>query len=371
MTRPLHVHLGCSKTGTSSLQAGMWRSVEAMRAAGVGLPFQDREAHLTHLLRPLGWRPVDAFSRPANEARLARVPEILASTPGDRLLVSNEDLAELTHVQAERIAGFADQADLDLHLVLTVRGWADQVPSEYQQFLKHRMTLTYPEFVDAIRTRTGEWAERFWRRQDPVRVLDQWAGLVPAEKVHVIAVPSYSKDPDGVFRMMGEAVGFDASVIQRPTGALNSSFGVVEAELWRRVNVALGDRLPEFTRGYGTALRFPFERGVIPKLASPRVGLPDDVVPWLQEHGHATVATLQERGYVLAGDFERLIPADDAGRPVVVPAEKEIADAAVQAIANLAVRHDERVKGIRAVKTPAPAPRTESSARPRWLRWGR
>jgi hypothetical protein len=347
----------------------MWTSVEAMAAAGVGLPFKDREAHLAHLLRPLGWRPVEGFARAANEARLAKVPEILRATPGERVLVSNEDLAELTHVQATRIAGFAAEADLDLHLVLTVRGWADQVPSEYQQFLKHRMTLTYPEFVDSIRTRSGVWAERFWRRQDPVRVLGEWAGLVPAGKVHVIAVPSYSQDPDGVFRMMGEAVGFDDSVIQRPTRALNSSFGVVEAELWRRVNVALGDRLPDFTRGYGTALRFPFERGVIPKLASPRVGLPGDVVPWLQEHGRATVATLEERGYVLAGDLGRLIPADDAGRPVVVPAEKEIADAAVQAIANLAVRHDERVKGIRAVT--ASAPRKESSARPHWLRRGR
>jgi hypothetical protein len=205
-----------------------------------------------------------------------------------------------------------------------------------------------------------------------VLVLDEWAGLVRPEKVHVIAVPSYSKDPDGVFRMMGEAVGFDAGVIHRPTGALNSSFGVVEAELWRRVNVALGDRLPEFTRGYGAALRFPFERGVIPKLASPRVGLPDDMVPWLQEHARETITTLTERGYVLAGDLERLVPADDAGRPVVVPDEKEIADAAVQAIANLAVRHDERVKGIRAVQAATPAaPRGGESPRRRWMRWGR
>jgi hypothetical protein len=342
-----------------------------MLAAGVGLPFHDREAHLTGLLRPLGWRPVEGFARPTNEARLAKVPEILRATPGERLLISNEDLAELTSVQAKRIAGFAAEADLDLHLVLTVRGWADQVPSEYQQFLKHRMTLTYPEFVDAIRTQTGEWAERYWRRQDPARVLDEWEGLVPAEKVHVISVPSYSEDPDGVFRMIGEAVGFDASVIERPTRALNSSFGVVEAELWRRVNVALGDRLPDFTRGYGTALRFPFERGVIPKLASPRVGLPDEVVPWLQEHARVTVATLEERGYVLAGDLQRLVPREDAGRPVVVPTEKEIADAAVQAIANLAVRHDERVKGIRAAQATAAAPPPASSRRPRWLRWGR
>jgi hypothetical protein len=351
----------------------MWQSVGALRTAGVGLPFTDREAHLAGLLRPLGWRPVDGFSGPAQERRLAAVPDRLRSTPGDRLLVSNEDLAELDRPHAERIAGFAADADLDLHLVLTVRGWADQVPSEYQQFLKHRMTLTYPQFVDAIRTRSGEWAERFWRRQDPVRVLDSWTGLVPADKVRVIAVPSYSKDPDGVFRMMGEAVGFDGSVITRPPRALNSSFGVVEAEVWRQVNVALGDRLPHFTREYGTALRFPFERGVIPKLASPRIGLPADVVPWLQAHARETVATLSERGYVLAGDVDRLVPADDAARPVVVPSEREIAEAAVQALANLAVRHDQRVKTIRAKRAagarPAPAAAPASAPRPWWRRW--
>jgi len=367
VTRPLFVHLGCSKTGTSSLQAGMWRSVDAMRAAGVGLPFTGRDEHMAQLVRPLGWQPVEGFVGPTDEARLGRAADRLRSTPGERVLVSNEDLAELTPGSAERLARLAAEAGLDLRLVLTVRGWADQLPSEYQQFLKHRMTLTYPDFVAAVRDRAGEWAERFWRRQDPVRILDAWSGLVPPEKVHVIGVPSYAKDPDGVFRIMGETVGFDHSVVARPAGALNSSIGVVEAEVWRRVNVALGDRLPRFTREYGASLRLPFERGVLPKLASPRIGLPDDVVPWLQEHGRDNVATLRERGYVVAGDLDRLVPDDDAGRPIVVPSEHEVADAAARALADLAVRHNERVTTIRARLT---APRVEAP-RSRWLRRSR
>lgn len=354
MTRPLVVHLGCSKTGTSSLQLGLWRSVEALAAVGVGLPFVDREDHMTRLVRPLGWKPVEAFVRPPDEAALGRVAEHLRRTPGERLLVSNEELAEVGRPQAERIAAIAADADLDLRLVLTVRGWADQLPSEYQQFVKHRMTLTYAEFIDAVRSRTGVWAERFWRRQDPLQVLDPWTGLVAPQHVHVIGVPSYAQDPDGVFRLLGEAAGVDHRAIVRPPRAINASYGVVETEAWRRVNVALGDRLPGFTRDYGGSLRFPFERGgALPTQASARIGLPAEIVPWLQEHGGATRQALAARGYRLSGDLDRLVPPDDAGRPVVVPDEAEVAARLAQTLADLAVLHSERVERLRAERRQA------------------
>ncbi|MFT4261848.1 MAG: hypothetical protein QM572_00560 [Nocardioides sp.] len=347
MTRPLFVHLGCSKTGTSSLQAGMWDSVPELAAVGVGLPWPDRDRHLDGLLRPLGWQPVTGFAHARDETRLARVPQTLRETPGDTLLVSNEDLAELTPEAATRLAELAGEADLEVHLVLTLRGWADQIPSEYQQFLKHRMTLTYPEFLEGIRAQEGEWSERYWRRQSPIRILDAWSGLVPGERTHVVSVPPFKVDPDGVFRMMGEAVGFDASVIKRPTGALNSSYGVVEAEVWRRVNLALGDRLPDFVKDYGRTVRFPFTLGSLPTQASARFTLPPEDLGWVTDYARATIDELRSRPYAVHGDLDGLLPREGVAKPLVVPTTEEIADAAVRLVADYAVYTHGRVGRIR------------------------
>lgn len=348
MSRALFLHLGCSKTGTSSFQFGLWKSAQALERFGVGLPFRDRAAHVDHLLVPLGWRQVEGFADPVQPEQLARVPQLLRDQPGDRLFVSCEDLAEVTRPAAEQIAGLIAAAGLELRLVLTVRGWDVQLPSEYQQFLRHRMTLTYPEFVESVRNRTAPWGERFWRRQDAAGVLQTWSGLVPADLSTVVVVPSYTDDPDGIFRLMGEAVGFDGAVLRRPRKAINASYGVVEAELWRRVNLALGERLADYDRQYAPSLRDPFRSGAIPRQASPRVGLPEDIVGWLQDQGRATVATLTERRYRCLGEVARLIPSADAAQPTATPAEEDIAAAAVGAIAGLADRHDQRVKAVRA-----------------------
>ncbi|UDY24550.1 hypothetical protein [Nocardioides sp. Kera G14] len=372
MTRPLFVHLGTSKSGTSSLQAGIWNSVEAMAAAGVGLPFRTRGAHLDGLLRPLGWRPVDAFDGAVDEALLAGVPARLRETPGDLLLVTNEDLAEVGPSQAARIVELASEADLEVHLVLTMRGWADQIPSEYQQFIKHRMTLTYPEFLGDVRRHSdgsgGEWAERYWRRQDPGRILDAWAGLVPAERTHVISVPPFKVDPDGVFRMMGEAVGFDDSVIERPTRALNSSYGVVEAEVWRRVNLALGDRLPDFVRDYGRNVRYPFVLGSLPTQASARFTLPPEELGWVTEYAQRSIDELRSRAYVVHGDLDGLLPREGVAKPLVVPTTEEVAEAAVKLVADFAVYTSGRVERIRA-QGHAQGRASAEAEKPRRRRW--
>jgi hypothetical protein len=113
--RPLWLHVGCSKTGTSSLQAGLWKSVDALAEVGVGLPYVGRPAHFTGLLRPLGWRPVEGFAGEHRRKKLREVPTRLRETAGDRLLVSNEDLAEVRPEDVDTIAHLADLAGVELH----------------------------------------------------------------------------------------------------------------------------------------------------------------------------------------------------------------------------------------------------------------
>ena len=138
------------------------------------------------------------------------MPATIRDTAGEILLVSNEDLAEVRPEDVDAIASLCDEADVDLHLVLTVRDWAQQLPSDYQQFLKHRLADGYSDFLGDVRERRGGWADQFWRRQDPIDILDRWGRAVDPSRTHVIVVPSYSQDPDGVFNLMGEVVGFES-----------------------------------------------------------------------------------------------------------------------------------------------------------------
>lgn len=332
------MHVGCSKTGTSSLQAGLWRSVEALAAAGLGLPYVGRPAHIAGLLRPLGWRPVTGFAGEHRPKGLRRVPATIRSTAGDVLLVSNEDLAEVRPEDVAALASLCEKADVDLHLVLTVRDWAQQLPSDYQQFLKHRLADSYPDFLTAVRERRGPWADQFWRRQDPIDILDRWGAAVDASRMHLIVVPSYSQDPDGVFNLMADVVGFPSAAVARPEGSVNASFGVVESEVFRRVNAALGDRLPDYKRDYTEAVRWPFAHGVLARSASPRLTLPPEHLGWVQERARRTVAEVRDRGYPVHGDLDALVPDADRAQPLPAYDEAAIAEASITALANYAAR---------------------------------
>lgn len=373
MGRPLVVHVGCSKTGTSSLQAGLWESVGPLATAGVGLPFVGRDAHLRHLLRPLGWRPVEGYVGPHDEAALDRVVQRLRDTPGERLLASNEDLAEVGAEEAARVGRIAEAAGLDLHVVVTVRDWALQLPSEYQQFLKHSMSERYEDFLVAVRDGSDRWGRQFRRRQDPVDVLTRWGAAVPPERLQVVVVPPYATDPDAVFRMMGEAAGFDGALVVRPGEAVNASFGVVEAEVFRRVNAALDEPLRGYSEAYARAVRWPFAQGVLAQLASPRITLPPEHLGWVQEQARAAVEHVRSGGYPVRGDLDRLVPADNAARPMATYDEGQVAQAAIEALARYAARAEAEAAARRrkrsARRAPAGADAAAPASAPGW--WAR
>lgn len=334
--RPLFVHVGASKTGTSALQRGLWRSVPPLADAGVGIPLVGRPANVVELLRPLGWVTGSGFVKPVRPGRLARLGPVLAETRGDRLLLSNEDLAEAGPEQIEPVVAVAGRAGLDVHVVVTLRNLASVLPSEWQQFLRHRLTTDYPTFLAQVRDRVGPAAAHFWRRQDALEVCARWASVVGADRVHVIVVPPMAEDPDALFRMFGEVVGFPAEVLRLPAHEVNASLGYVEAEVYRRLNVALGDRLPDFESEYQPGVRRILVQGVLARGASGRITLPPEHVGWVRETARRQRDGLLAAGYPLLGEPDRLVPAPDVGRPLPPLTDAEVAQAAIDTLASFA-----------------------------------
>lgn len=333
--RPLFVHAGCSKTGTSALQVGLWRSTTALAEAGTGVPFPGRRRHRTRLLDPLGWRPAHGFVGPVDDAALDRTAERIAACPGDRLLVSNEELVELDEQRVERVLDVAERAGTEVHLVVTLRDWAQQIPSEHLQFLRHGMTETFPDFIARVRAREGRWGEHFWRRQDPLDILHRWRAVDP-HRTTVVVVPSYSADPDGVFRMVSDVVGFPHALVERPDHAVNTSHGVVEAEVYRRLNAALPRSFADYSDAYRDLVRLPFSRGVLPTQASDRLLLPPEQLAWVTERAEHVVAELAGRRVAVQGDLQGLLPSVSRTGPFAPPAEDDVARVAVETLARFA-----------------------------------
>lgn len=340
--RPVFVHVGSSKTGTSALQRGLWGSVDALGSVGVGLPFVGRQEHVRKLLRPLGWEPATAFVHDVDHRRVRDLGRLFADTPGDRLLISNEDLAEAGPEQVAAFGEAADAAGLEVHVVLSARDWAKQLPSDWQQFLKHRLTTDYLTFLDEVRDRVGPWAEQFWRRQDVLDICTRWGAITEPARVHLIPVPAMRVDPDAVFRFFGQVVGYDPAVLRLPRNDVNASFGYVEAEVLRRLNLALGDRLRDYAREYQPAVRRVLIQRVLARQASTRIPLPPEHLEWVRSVSRERLDAVLARGYSVHGDPETLVPGADAAAPMPALDEAAVAEAAVRTLADFAVRMHER-----------------------------
>lgn len=365
--RPLALHVGASKTGTSALQAGLFSSTAALAEQGVGLPLAGRDAHVRAVLRPLGWEATQGFTRPVSPRRLARLAGRIRATPGDRLVMSNEDLCEADVPRIRALLATLDAAQVDVHVVLSLRSLVAVLPSEWQQFLKHRVTLGYPDFLDRVRDREGPVARHFWQRQDALEIVGRWAEVIGPDHLDVVITPDRARDPDGLNRVFGEVCGYDPSSLSWPARDVNASWGYTEAEVYRRVNVALGDRLEHYVRDYQPAVRWPMVQDVLPRGASPRPGLPPAHVDWVREHALLTRDGLRSSGARLHGDVDSLVPPAEVGRALPELDEASVARVAVETVANLAVFKHTRAQAQRRAEENTP-PQQPAPVRNRVLR---
>lgn len=341
MNRRLFIHVGASKTGTSALQRGLWRSVAPLLDAGVGLPLVGRPAHVRQLLRPLGWVASEGYVQDVRRRPLARMRRVLRDAPGESLLLSNEDLAELDEDRVARVHALAERAGLEVSVIITTRTWARQVPSEYQQFLKHRLTTDYRTWLEQVRERRGPSAEHFWLRQDFAAMARRWARHVPADRIHVVSSPA--RPLTAGTELFCEILGVPPGVVDVPTASVNASFGIVEAEVYRRLNQSLPSLFDDYEGSYYPGVRIPVVSGVLPREASSRLSLPPDHLPWVVEESSRQRDELGRAGYAVHGDLDLLVPDGSAAAELAEVDEAEVAAAAVAALGRMMARaHRER-----------------------------
>jgi hypothetical protein len=257
-------------------------------------------------------------------------------------LISHETLAHARPEHVERAVGAFGFAEV--HVVVTARDLARQIPAGWQEQLKNRGETEYSEFVEHV---FASWRpefggeNRFWRAQDVRGVVARWAAAVGTDRVTVVTVPPPGADRLELWRRFAEATDLpDVEYVfaQRD----NSSLGVAEAELLRRLNPRLRDEL-DWPR-YDGLIKKRLSEGVLGPLdAQGRLRLPERWTSAVAEIAAAEIEYLASSGVTIVGSLDDLAPvrAVDSEEPARQPedlTDAELLDAALAAIAALAVR---------------------------------
>ncbi len=333
MTR-VYLHVGAPKTGTTYLQSVLFRNRGRLRAAGVLYPGDTADAHFraTLDLRGLSF---GGYDDPAVHGAWERLARRVRQFDGESVVVSHELLAGAPTEQLDR--ALDDLGDAEVHVVLTARDLGRQVPAVWQEMVKNNQTLSYPRYLEQLTgARKGRGARIFWRQQDTAEVLERWSQRVPAECVHLVTVPPPGERSSLLWERFSSVIGLAPGDYDSAPLRANASLGLADAELIRRVNAALDQRLtwPDYAPLVKGRLA---EQVLAGRADSPRAEVPVDLRGWFDEVAAEMIDKVSLRGYDVVGDLTELWPvhgADDAGS--AAPAE-QVADAAVYALAELLV----------------------------------
>ncbi|MFC6344779.1 hypothetical protein ACFP8W_22555, partial [Nocardioides hankookensis] len=209
MSRQLYLHIGLQKTGTSYLQGILLASREELLEQDVDLVLRRRAAF---------WLMLDVRDRllPHDPAEAATVlpglSAMLEGCTGSRAVISEESLSPADDTQIARL--LAACGDREVHVIVTCRDLARQIPSVWQQGLQSGRRSTFARYLRRLRETEGTDASIWWQKDLP-GVLERWSRHVPPERIHVVPVPPAGSDPDLLLDRYCSVLGVDPSRLDR------------------------------------------------------------------------------------------------------------------------------------------------------------
>jgi hypothetical protein len=357
------VHIGPQKTGSTAVQQAMHVSRERLAAEGVHYPGPDFRLMeggwaVMGIGAPVGRRAprMSAWDRTVAELRASRAP---------RACVSTEDWARADAGAVEKIV--TDLGADNVHVVFVARRLDRLLPSHWQERVKARMTMSYPEFLKYVVTEehdSWEW-RMMWEAHDLERVLRIWTQYVDPSRITVIVTDEGDRNliPATFERMLGLAPG---RLDPPQTSGSNRSLTYPEAEAIRHVNLV-------FSRNDWTSLAYQriAQVGTALRLTnSPRVPT-DPAIPALPEWALGPVQDRCDRqadavvgsGIRVVGDPDRLRirgrvePGPEIEPVLTVSAEllERVVEGAVSGALDLQTRRLRAQRRRLEAQPPAPA----------------
>ncbi|MFT4086221.1 MAG: sulfotransferase family protein [Gordonia sp. (in: high G+C Gram-positive bacteria)] len=336
----VYVHVGLPKTGTTHVQDRLWLNRDlAARHGDLLYPGNWMEDHFhaaTHLNpeRYLDWAdPAHADAWPTMVAQMKTWP--------GKSLVSHELFANAGPSHIQKLVADLDFAD-EVHVVLTVRDLARQLPSVWQENVKNQRPTSFADFVSAVAadTRDGAHAgdlahEPFWEFQDYPAIVAKWSAVVPAERIHVVTVPEPgSATPgDGLWERFLGVLGVDPAVLTVPAVSANTSLSAAQAEFLRLLNLRIQPDDIEWQR-YERIVKQQLVGEVLFSLREGKpLGLDAEQRAWAAELSDGMVEAVVAGGYPVHGSLDDVRVAVGEVGDARVPSADETLDAALDALA--------------------------------------
>lgn len=340
MRARVFLHVGSPKTGTTFLQNVLWAQRDLAREQGLLLPL---ERFHDHYLATLDVRGLvdEAIHPPRAAGSWQRLVDEALGWDGT-VLVSHELFAGATPDQAKAaVAALTDRAEV--HVVVTARDLVRQISAEWQEHVKHRATAGFAEFVAGLR---GDAARNswFWQVQDFAAVLERWGAGLPPERLHVVTVPQPGADPTVLWSRFATLLGLDPDAFDTRLERSNTSLGLEQAELLRRVNLALGDRLP-LPGPYPAVVKNVLAHRVLEPRPGTRLALSRDDAAYAAAESRAIADRLRSMRVDVVGDLDELVPAVVGGpgeEAYAAPPAERLLEESVAALAEVLVALNER-----------------------------
>lgn len=305
MAEVVYLHVGAPKTGTTYLQDRLYLNRSSLASHGIRYPVglhADMFAPALDLIER-DWGGQRESVRGEWSSLVGRVRR----APGT-VVISHEILAGAERHQVDR--ALADLAPADLHLVVSARDLARQLPAEWQETVKHQSGRRFRTFLR--RARTTERSDSpmwFWRAQHLPDVLSRWGGQLPPDRVHLVTVPPAGAPREELWRRYCRALSLDPAWAPQDSDRANVSIGIDEIALLRVLNGQL-NRAGLTSADYRSIVR---ERLVHQTLAGRRgmrrVTLPPEAYDWVEPIAAEWVEHVQRTGIEVIGDVQDLCPA--------------------------------------------------------------
>ena len=347
------LHVGSPKTGTTFLQDVLWSQRDTALEQGLLLPGERFNDHFLATLdvRGLAHDPVYPERARGMWDRLAT--EALAWDGS--VLISHELFAGATAEQARRATATLAEA-AEVHVLVTARDHVRQISAEWQEHVKHRSSATFGAFIEEVRTDTAR-TSWFWQVQDYAGLLERWGADLPGEQLHVVTVPPSGADPAVLWDRFAGLLGVDPAAFDTDLQRSNSSLGAEQAELLRRVNLELGDRLP-LPGPYPLVVKEVLAHKILEPRAGTRLALDAQDQEFAADAARVIADRIAAMGADVVGDLNDLTdraplvgggPAAgaDPADPYAAPSDAVLLAESVATIADLLVVLDERRGALR------------------------
>ncbi|MEZ0579225.1 hypothetical protein [Nocardioides sp. MH1] len=341
------LHVGSPKTGTTFLQDVLWSQRETAREQGLLLPGKRFHDHFLATLDVRGLAEDENYPAEARGMWDRLVQQSLAWE--GTVLVSHELFAGASAEQAARaVASLADRAEV--HVVITARDHVRQIAAEWQEHVKHRSAASFGSFVRSVRDDTAgrSW---FWQVQDYAGVLERWGAGLPAEQVHVVTVPPSGADPAILWDRFARLLGVDPAVFDTELERSNSSLGAEQAELLRRVNAELGERLP-LPGPYPLVVKNVLAHRILEPRTGTRLALGVEDQQYAARAARGIADRIAAMGADVVGDLDELVPdvatppSGAEADPYAVPSDAALLAESVATIADLLTVLNERRSAV-------------------------